>query len=318
MIEIRSFLNSDVPELVNLWNRQEPVAGRLPAITATMLETHVFSKSYFDPAGLLIAAGGGSMLGAAICGFAPNAAGQQLDWRCGVLSHAWLAPDAPNLVWTKLIEAAIAYFAGQGSQVVFAGSCFPHSPYLTGFCGGTFVPGVNSSDCRLWERLNHSEFRECSAVDVLKLNVETFKPPVDRRVVMAKRSYEVRLTIDPQPETWWQFNVSTFRHQLDFRMIERKSNRVCGFVSFCNTRPQDSGWDSRYFGIAQINVSTQLQRSGLGQAMLFDAIKDLGQRGVSEIEAQVPRGNSACQSMLIKIGFRPWYSALQAKRELVA
>ncbi len=316
VVEIRAFLNSDVPRLADLWNRQEAVAGRLQVVTAALLETHVFSKSYFDPAGLLLAEMDQLLVGATFCGFAPNDGGSKLDSRLGILSHSILDISATDSAWRMLWKAANDYFKHHGTEWIFFGSRFPDCPYLTGLCGGTFVPGMVTTDRALANRLNEVGFKACGEVDVLTLDVQRFKPPVDRRVIMAKRSYDVRVAIDPLPDTWWQNSISAFRHQIDFRMVERKSNRVCGYLSFCNTRPIDSGWDSRYFGIAQIQVDDALQRSGLGQAMLFDAIKDLGQRGVVEIEAQVPRANTACLAMLKKIGFRLSYSASQMHKFL--
>ncbi len=311
VVEIRTFLNSDVPQLVELWNRQQPLSGRLPAVSAAMLETHVFSKAYFDPTGLIFATASGLVVGAVLCGFAPRPTLSQLDFRIGIVSHAIVDQAAPVPTWPQLWAATLDYYRAHQSETLFWGSRFPESPFLSGFCGGTFVPGAAASDANQTSRLLQYGFGDCGEIGVLKLEVESFKPPIDRRVVMAKRSYDVRLTLDPLPESWWQHNVFAFRHQLDFRMVERKSNRICGLVSFCNSRPQDAGWDSRFLGIAQIVVNNELQRSGLGQAMLFDAIKDLGQRGVVEIEAQVPRPNAACHSMLTKIGFRPWYAARQ-------
>ncbi len=316
VVEIRAFLNSDVPRLVDLWNRQEAVAGRLQVVTAAMLELHVFSKSYFDPAGLILAAMDHTLIGALFCGFAPNDDGSKLNLCVGILSHSILDDAANESTWPMLWKFADDYFKSHGTERIFFGSKFPDSPYLAGFCGGTFVPGAVTTDQSQINRLTDASFKACGEVDVLNLDVQRFKPPVDRRVIMAKRSYDVRVAIDPLPENWWQNNVTSFRHRIDFRIVERKSNRVCGFLSFSNSRPVDSGWDSRYFGIARIQVDEALQRSGIGQAMLFDAIKDLGQRGVVEIEAQVPRVNTAYLSMLKKIGFRSNYSAFQMQNIL--
>ena len=255
MVEIRAFLNSDVPQLVDLWSRQEPLIGRLPAVSAAMLETHVFSKSYFDPNGLIIATAREQLVGAAFCGFAPSPARNQLDFRVGIISHAIVDPAAPESAFSQLGKATLNYYRSHQSETLFWGSRFPESPFLSGFCGGTFVPGLVASDVTQTNRLLQTGFGDCGEIEVLRLEVESFKPPVDRRVVMAKRSYDVRLTLDPLPESWWQHNVSAFRHQLDFRMVERKSNRVCGLVSFCNSRPQDAGWDSRFLGIAQFVVN---------------------------------------------------------------
>jgi GNAT superfamily N-acetyltransferase len=213
-------------------------------------------------------------------------------------------------------HAVRAYFRANQTSTVHFGSKFPDSPFLAGFYGGTFSPGVFETDAMIFEKLTAAGFRPQPSVDILRLALTNFKPPVERRIIIAKRNYELRVSPDPPPESWWENNLAAFRHQLDFRMLHRKSNRPCGLVSFCNSRPQDAGWDSRYFGMRRIRVDDDLQRSGLGQAMLLDALKDLCQRGVVEIEAQVPRDNIACQSMLKKVGFCPVASATQMQLAL--
>jgi GNAT superfamily N-acetyltransferase len=309
-VHIRTFLNSDAPGLVELWRRQAPVAGRLNAVTPAMLETHVFSKLYWDPTGFFVAESAGRLLGAISCGFGPDSTGGTLNPRSGILSH-WLIDSAHAAANPALWNAARDYFMRSGSDSISYGSQFPSSPFWSGFCGGTFVPGLVDGDLNVAGQLAELGFAPADEIDVLFLRLEEFKPPVDRRVVMARRTHEIRLAIDPPPENWWHGCVGVFRHAYQFRIFERKSNRACGSLSFCNTRPQDSGWDSCYMGIARIDVDQGMQRSGLGQAMLFEAIRDLADRGIIEIEAQVPRNNLACQAMLMKVGFRRQYSARQ-------
>jgi GNAT superfamily N-acetyltransferase len=313
VVQIRPFLNSDVPNLVELWHRQEACEGRISRITPAMLETHVFARSYFDPSGLLVAEQDHDLVGASLCGFAPTPDGAGLDQRAGILSLLLIDADSSVETSRRLWAAAQEYFARRGCQTVYFGSRFPDSPFLNGFCGGTFVPGVTTADHVQLNRLASFGFQPGESIEVLKLDLPGYRLPIDRRVVMAKRQYEVRLSLDPLPPNWWQNNVLAFRHHLDFRIVQRKSNQICGRLSVCNTLPQDSGWDSRFFGIIRIEIDSALQRAGLGQAMLSDAIKDLEQRGVEQLEAQVPRSNAACHSMLTKIGFLPWYSAIQMR-----
>lgn len=311
VIEIRRFLNSDVPGLVELWNRQPSLAGRLPAVTPTLLEAHVFSKSYFDPNNLLVAASGSQIIGAALCGFAPDRSGDQLDPRCGILSGILIDDSSRVDFWRMLVSAAVDRLRSQGASLVHFGSRFPDSPYLAGIQGGTFVPGALRHDADVAGWLEAAGFQVRESIDVFKIDVHSFRPPVDRRAIMAKRNYEVRMSADPPPKTWWQHNQFSFRHQYEYRIFDRRSRHLSGHVTFCNSRANDAGWDTRFFGISRIEVSAELQRSGLAQAMLYEAIKDLDQQGIVELEAQVPRSNIPCQTLLQKIGFRPWYSALQ-------
>jgi GNAT superfamily N-acetyltransferase len=283
----------------------------LAAVTPILLEAHVFSKSYFDPNNLLVADSGSQIIGAAICGFGPDRSGDQLDPRCGILSGILFGDSSTNEFWRSLVSAAIDRLRSQGASLIHFGSRFPDSPYLAGIQGGTFVPGVLRQDAYLASWLETTGFQTRESIDVFKIDVRSFRPPVDRRAILAKRNYEVHMSVDPPPTTWWQHIQYSFRHQYEYRIFDRRSRHVSGHVTFCNSRANEAGWDTRFFGISRIEVSAELQRSGLAQAMLFEAIKDLERKGVEELEAQVPRSNIPCQALLQKIGFRPWYTALQ-------
>ena len=55
MILYRHFINTDPPLIVSVWNRQKALDGQISELTALMCEKHLFSKPYFDPAGLILA-----------------------------------------------------------------------------------------------------------------------------------------------------------------------------------------------------------------------------------------------------------------------
>ena len=57
MIEYRCFRNTDPPRLVEVWNQAFTGRGTVGLRTATPLERFVFAKTYFDPAGLIVAMG---------------------------------------------------------------------------------------------------------------------------------------------------------------------------------------------------------------------------------------------------------------------
>lgn len=85
MIRYRTFLNTDAPALVPLWNRQ---SGRRPLmlpLTLTLLEECVFGKPFFDRRGFLVAEVDGGVAGFAHAGLGVSADGSGLSTEAGAV-----------------------------------------------------------------------------------------------------------------------------------------------------------------------------------------------------------------------------------------
>lgn len=317
-MEVREFLNTDVPALVQLWNEQPPRPGRFRGLTPEIFETHVLSKLYFRPQELVVACTGSRIWGMAHGGYLPTADQSRLDWERGVLCVVLVAGAAPPELYPQLLEEVERRLVRQGARELRFASGFPFSPFYKGLLGGTFVPGVDTEDTRQLARLEAYGFRLEQLVDVFELSTSDYRAPVDRRIVMANRQYEIRVATDPPPSSWWQANQSAYRHHLEFRLVDRKSLRECGQALFFNTTPSETGWDSTRFGLGTIQIEAALQHQGLGKTLLVDAIRDLGRRGVLQLEAQVPRSNAIMAGLLRKVGFQLSYSAVQLYKAAAA
>ncbi len=315
-MEFRSFLNTDVPEIVRLWNQQAIRPGRYARLTPAILETHVLSKLYFRPDGLIVACDGPRLWGFTHFGFAPTPDETRLDFECGVICLVITDVQSSEAVYRDLLQRAESDLAHCGSATVNFASRFPHTPFYKGLLGGTFVPGVDTNDQRQIRHLESLGFACQNVVDVYTLTTLDYRPPVDRQIVMAKRKYELRVITDPSPASWWQANQSAFRYQLDYRMVDRKSNRECGYASFWSITPTETAWDSTSVGMGRIEIGETYQRQGLGKTLLTEAIRELARRNVATIEAQVPRDNLAGQELVTRVGFQLQYSAVQLGKNL--
>ncbi|MBX9585571.1 MAG: GNAT family N-acetyltransferase, partial [Gemmataceae bacterium] len=72
MTTFRRFRNTDPPALADVWNESHTARGAYPLRTPALLERWVFSKTYFDHDGLIVAEDGGRVVGYALAGFAPT------------------------------------------------------------------------------------------------------------------------------------------------------------------------------------------------------------------------------------------------------
>ena len=91
VITYRTFLNSDPPQIVGLWNRQPSQPLRLSRITNGMLESQVFAKLYFDADGFFVACDGEQVVGFAHCAFGPDREKSGMDRQVGIISQLVVA-----------------------------------------------------------------------------------------------------------------------------------------------------------------------------------------------------------------------------------
>ena len=147
MIEYRTFLNTDPPALAEIWNDAFSGRGSVKFSGASPLETFVFAKPYFDPAGLIVAHEEGRQVGFAHVGFGPNAEQSALCTKSGVICLLGVrATYRRRGIGSELLRRCEAYLTERGAQRVFAGPQAPFDPFYFGLYGGAGLPGFLVSD----------------------------------------------------------------------------------------------------------------------------------------------------------------------------
>jgi len=138
LIQYRSFLNTDPPLLVDLWNRLPKVSGLVEQTDYSTLERHIFAKPYFDREGFSIAEENGKIVGFAHAGFSPQESLAELDYQTGIVSQLRLdASVTDGSIASKLLAMSVDYCRSKGATTIHAGCFFPHSPFYLGLSGGS-------------------------------------------------------------------------------------------------------------------------------------------------------------------------------------
>src|SRR5437763_1557139 len=124
MSRLRCFHNDDPPKLAAIWNEAFAARGTYPLRSVAPLERCVFSKPYFDPAGLIVAEDGGEPVGFTHAGFGPTDDESDIDPTRGVLClMAVRSSHRRRGVGADLLRAAEEYLGGKGTRTIVAG---PH------------------------------------------------------------------------------------------------------------------------------------------------------------------------------------------------
>ena len=106
-------------------------------------EQLVFSKPYFDCAGLILAFDDGRPVGFAHAGFGPNENDSGISTDLGTTCLMMLEPGCSEAeVSAGLLERSEDYLRGRGAKVLYGGGMSPLNPFYLGLYGGSELPGV--------------------------------------------------------------------------------------------------------------------------------------------------------------------------------
>lgn len=304
MISFRSFLNTDPPLLVEVWRRQKRFRGLADRISGTTLEELVFSKPYFDPAGLLLAVDGEQPLGFVHAGFGPNPERQDLDLATGVIAALRVIESpASEEVARGLLERALAYLGERGAHTVYAGSAFPFAPYYLGLYGGSRIPGVLDDDLAARRGLSDAGFQQADEILIFQRHLAGYRTLVDRQQMAVRRQYQVTTDTDPDSANWWDACTLGSTLRTRFTLTDRKSNAESAVVTFWDMQPLASCWGVTAMGLYDLQVNAEARRCGLGTFLVCESLRALSQQGISLVEAQVRRADAIACNMFQKLGF---------------
>jgi ribosomal protein S18 acetylase RimI-like enzyme len=300
---LRPFLNTDPPDLAEIWRSQPPQRALLQPITAPLLEYGVFSKMHFDPAGLIVATRDEKPVGFVHAGFGPTDDGAALDTTLGT-THLLMVEggqDRDGLAG-QLLAASESYLRGRGAAVLYGGGVNPLNSFYLGLYGGSEIPGVLESDALMQETLRAGGYREIDRVRVMQCDLARVRPPVSRELRLIKRTTQVVEQMDPPSKTWWEACVWGGLQRDRFQLVDG-SAKVLAEASFWDMQPLAGGWGMCTSGLYELSVDPAVRRRGYASYLLGEAIRILRRRGVATIEAQTMGTNEAALAFYLKFGF---------------
>jgi GNAT superfamily N-acetyltransferase len=273
-------------------------------VSTTIFEEMVFSKPYFDPAGLLLAFHNDEPLGFVQTGFAPDHQLMDLDRSIGIISQLQVVPGSHSQQTAQtLISGALDYLRGCGAHRVYAGSRFPHSPFFLGMYGGSRVPGVLRDDLQSNEFFLANGFQKETEVLILQRRMHGFRPIVDRQQMSVRRQYQLDKIEDPTPVHWWDACTLGKSSRVRYLLNERSSQSEVARVTYWDMNPLASGWGVQAMGLFDLSVSEHSRRCGLGTFLVCESLRELAKDGVALVEAQLHAPDDIACGMFTKLGF---------------
>ena len=304
MIEYRPFLNTDPPQIVDLWSRLPRVEGLVQSIDETTLEKHVLSKIYFDRRGFFVAIEGDRIVGFAHAGFPPNDELADLDKECGVVSQLRVeSRDDHSQISQQLLSLAVEYLRSHGVKTIYAGCKFPFSPFYLGLYGGSRHPGILDTDSSTLDTFTTFGFAVSDQVIIMQRSLEGFKTISDRQQMTVRRGYLINASTYPIEKTWWESCTLGIADRERFTVIDKRSKKVCGSVSYWDLKPQSLSYPNLSRGLYGLQTDTELRRKGLATYLVGESLKHLAASGIHRVEAQTEVSDEASLKLFNKLGF---------------
>ena len=305
MIEYRPFLNTDLPLIVDLWSRLGSVTGLVDSIDAQTLEKHIFSKVYFDRLGFYVAVDDGKIVGFVHAGFAPLDDLCDLDKSRGIVSQLRVEPrDDGEEISQQLLTRVVDYCRQQGAESIHAGCRFPYSPFYLGLYGGSRHPGILDSDQDSLKAFESHGFQKFDQVIVMERFLEGFKTISDRQQMSVRRGYLINASTYPMEQSWWECCTLGIADRERFTVVDKRSKKVCGSVSYWDLKPQSFSEPFSSRGLYGLLTDPELRRGGLATYLVGESLKHLAKTGIARVEAQTEVSDEASLKLFTKLGFK--------------
>jgi GNAT superfamily N-acetyltransferase len=280
-----------------------------------VLERYVLAKPYFDRRGLPVAVDDGKVVGFAHAGFGPSPRASTLAQDTGVTCLVMLRPETSRAVAAELLARCEAFLRGEGATTLLGGGGFPLSPFYHGLYGGSQCSGVLQSDPAMQAVFRDAGYRERQRTLVLRRDLATFRPMVDRQQMQIRRHNTFEYQSDAPTTTWWEACVFEPFDRTLATLVPREGGGPAAAVYTWSMETMLGAWGVHAVGIADLVVPAARQRQGLARFLLGEAIRHLHTLGVAMAEVHVPAENAPGLSTFRSLGFEEVDQTVQFTKE---
>jgi len=296
VVHYRKFRNTDPPGLVTIWNEVFVGHGGVWLPNSSPLERCVFSKPYFDPAGLIIAEEDGAFAGFVHAGFGA-------DKRGAVVCALAVRPQfRRRRIGSDLLRQGEGYLQDRGAAVIHAGPHRPLDPFYLGLYGGSDLPGFLAGQAEAQPFLASQGYGIAQEVIIYRRRVRDPVRMFDPRVTAYRQQYELRVAARKIFAGWWQECVFGSVEPLEFSLVDKASNeQVVRALVWYMEGFGDA--NRRLVGIVNMEVKEDKRRQGLGKLFFNQLFRALEEEYFESVEIQVESTSTAAVQFCLSTGF---------------
>jgi GNAT superfamily N-acetyltransferase len=305
MISIRSFRNTDPPIMAAIWRSRAGQLGLLPSVSPDVFEQLIFSRLYFDPAGLFFAFEDGEPIGFAHAGFGPNDKPSGISTEMGTTCLMMLKPGPYEAeAASGLLERCEGYLRSRGALVFYGGCMSPLNPFYLGLYGGSEMPGILDVDTTARTALESSNYREIERTRIMRIDLNRFEAVIDRSQMQIRRQMVVEAQIDAPTRSWWEACTLGEFELTRFEMVPRGGGPAVATALFRSMDPSGAGTIGRTTGLVHFEVEPMNRRHGYAIFLLSEAFRQFQRQGIMTVETQTPETNTPAVTLYQKMKFQ--------------
>jgi ribosomal protein S18 acetylase RimI-like enzyme len=304
VLSYRTFRNTDPPLLVQVWNDSLTGRGAVQLMGTSPLEYQVFSKPYFDPAGLILAEDEGKVVGFAHAGLCPNEQESGLSPMTGVICVVAVRPSHRRQgIGTELVRRCEQYLLDRGGQLMFAGPRYPHNPFYFGLYGGSGLPGFLISDTLAEPFFQHLGYTACGTTLVFHRGLQDSMKLIDPRFMEFRQRFEIHAGAARARATWWQNAVLGMIEPMEFFLHDKSANVYVAEAMLGDMEGFSWRWNQPAIGINSFEVEAKHRRQGLGKFFLAQLLRYFQDQCFLVAEVQLDESNAPAIEMCQAVGF---------------
>lgn len=311
MISYRPFRNTDPPGLVDVWNDTAGGRGSYPVRSTAVLDRWIFSKTYFESPGLIVAEetgddGKSTIVGFSIAGFGPNEDQTALDHSTGVTCSILVRQSHRKKgIGKELLARSEAYLRGKGATTLRVGSMNPLNPFLFGLHGGANSPGILKSDGDAAPFLTSQGYTAGDAVTIFQRKLDAPLDVADNRFNFLRRRYDIQLIRTASAGSWWSECVWGVLEPVEFRAYDKLTGMPCARAVVWELEGFNWRWNTPAAGILDVQVRPDLRKQGMAKLLLFQILRFLQDQFFGIAELQVRTADPAAVGLCKSLGFEP-------------
>ena len=304
MIHYRPFLNSDPPAIAEIWRSQPPSKAIIQTITPAVLDDLVYSRPFFDRQGLIVAVQGDKPIGFVHAGFGPNAELSDLDHTNGTTALLLVSPHRDrDTIARELLARSEQYLLERGATTLFVGATKILAPFYLGLYGGSQLSGVLASDTVTRELFHASDYAETAHARIFRLDLTSFRPPVDRELMQVRRQYQVAKLADSLPRNWWEACEFAAIERVVFALLPKAKGPPVAEAKLWDVEPMASSWGVHAMGFLELIVSATANECAVATHFVSDIFRQLQGFGTTLIEFHLQTDQTLGIEVCQKLGF---------------
>jgi ribosomal protein S18 acetylase RimI-like enzyme len=304
VITYRTFLNSDTPRLVEIWNASLTGRGAAELQTPAWLEYFLFSKPYFDPAGLIVACEEERPVGFAQAGFAASDNEKALDRGVGIICLLAVHPTQQRKkIGSALLERCESYLRQHGAQQVLAGPLTPLNPFTFGLYGGCSSVGFLQSDAAAGPFLQQRGYQAVRSCLLFQHSLKQLPVVADGRFAAHRLRYEIHAGPTRCGSWWVECTVGPIELH-EYRLVDKLTRRTVARLVAWEMETFSSRWQEHAIGVLRLEVQLELRRQGLAKFLLAQIMHHLHDQYFSMMEIPIAADNEPGLALLERLGFQ--------------